>query len=216
VEGAVQVGRTVDEQQRGHGDSAQAFESSNPGPDPCRQDKLPGMIDPGDAAGPAAARESWRMFGIMAEFVEATERLQAIRPAVSIFGSARTPETIPTTADRAHRPPALGRRLLGDFRRRPRHHGGGQQGRLRRQERPASASTSSCRMEQQANPTRTSRRPSALLRAQVHVRQVRRRLRGDARRLRHAGRADGGADPDPDRQEPRIPIILVHRRSGKG
>jgi len=34
-------------------------------------------------------RESWRIFGIMAEFVEATERLSAIRPAVSIFGSAR-------------------------------------------------------------------------------------------------------------------------------
>ena len=35
------------------------------------------------------ARESWRIFGIMAEFVGATERLNAIRPAVSIFGSAR-------------------------------------------------------------------------------------------------------------------------------
>ncbi len=37
-----------------------------------------------------SARESWRVFGIMAEFVEATERLAHIRPAVSIFGSART------------------------------------------------------------------------------------------------------------------------------
>jgi uncharacterized protein (TIGR00730 family) len=36
------------------------------------------------------ATESWRIFGIMAEFVEATERLNSIRPAVSIFGSART------------------------------------------------------------------------------------------------------------------------------
>lgn len=35
------------------------------------------------------AREAWRIFGIMAEFVEATERLSSIRPAVSIFGSAR-------------------------------------------------------------------------------------------------------------------------------
>jgi len=35
------------------------------------------------------ARESWRMFGIMSEFVEGTEHLSAIRPAVSIFGSAR-------------------------------------------------------------------------------------------------------------------------------
>ena len=38
----------------------------------------------------ASARESWRIFGIMSEFVEATQRLSAIRPAVSIFGSART------------------------------------------------------------------------------------------------------------------------------
>jgi uncharacterized protein (TIGR00730 family) len=36
-----------------------------------------------------SARESWRMFGIMSEFVEATERLSEIAPAVSIFGSAR-------------------------------------------------------------------------------------------------------------------------------
>ena len=37
----------------------------------------------------ATARESWRIFGIMSEFVEATERLAAIRPAVTMFGSAR-------------------------------------------------------------------------------------------------------------------------------
>lgn len=36
-----------------------------------------------------SARESWRVFAIMAEFVEATERLGAISPAVSIFGSSR-------------------------------------------------------------------------------------------------------------------------------
>ena len=36
------------------------------------------------------ARESWQMFTIMAEFVESTERLSELRPAVSIFGSART------------------------------------------------------------------------------------------------------------------------------
>ncbi|MDD2662588.1 MAG: TIGR00730 family Rossman fold protein [Dechloromonas sp.] len=35
------------------------------------------------------ARESWRIFGIMSEFVEATERLAAIKPAVTLFGSAR-------------------------------------------------------------------------------------------------------------------------------
>lgn len=36
-----------------------------------------------------SARESWRVFGIMSEFVEATERLAHIPPAVSLFGSAR-------------------------------------------------------------------------------------------------------------------------------
>jgi len=36
------------------------------------------------------ARESWHVLGIISEFIEATERLSEIRPAVSIFGSART------------------------------------------------------------------------------------------------------------------------------
>src|SRR3989339_111104 len=41
---------------------------------------------------PAAwdAKEAWRVFGIMSEFVSATDRLAQIHPAVSIFGSART------------------------------------------------------------------------------------------------------------------------------
>jgi uncharacterized protein (TIGR00730 family) len=55
-------------------------------------EKLPVMADPRSSAEhDYSARESWRMLGIMAEFVEATERLASIRPAVSIFGSARTP-----------------------------------------------------------------------------------------------------------------------------
>lgn len=35
------------------------------------------------------ARESWHILGIISEFVESTEKLASIRPAVSIFGSAR-------------------------------------------------------------------------------------------------------------------------------
>ena len=35
------------------------------------------------------ASESWQMFTIMAEFVESAERLSELRPAVSMFGSAR-------------------------------------------------------------------------------------------------------------------------------
>jgi len=36
------------------------------------------------------SKEAWRIFGIMSEFVSATDRLNRIHPAVSIFGSART------------------------------------------------------------------------------------------------------------------------------
>lgn len=36
------------------------------------------------------SRESWKIFQIMAEFVEGFERLAHIKPSVSIFGSART------------------------------------------------------------------------------------------------------------------------------
>ena len=37
----------------------------------------------------ASAREAWRMFEIIAEFVTATERLGVIHPAATLFGSAR-------------------------------------------------------------------------------------------------------------------------------
>ena len=51
--------------------------------------KLPPLADP-EASKFVAAQEAWRVFGIMSEFVEAAQRLGEIRPAVSIFGSART------------------------------------------------------------------------------------------------------------------------------
>ncbi|MDP2239647.1 MAG: TIGR00730 family Rossman fold protein [Burkholderiales bacterium] len=51
--------------------------------------KLPPPLSSELAEKTWSARESWRVFGIMSEFVEATERLSTIRPAVSIFGSAR-------------------------------------------------------------------------------------------------------------------------------
>ncbi len=41
-------------------------------------------------------RESWKIFQIMAEFVEGFERLARIKPSVSIFGSARTPPDHPS------------------------------------------------------------------------------------------------------------------------
>src|SRR5258708_20759828 len=48
-----------------------------------------------DRATSVKARESWQMWGIISEFVEASERLSEIRPSVSIFGSARTPPDSP-------------------------------------------------------------------------------------------------------------------------
>ena len=54
-----------------------------------RPGKIPQPLAPELIDKSWSARESWRTFGIMSEFVEATERLCEIRPAVSIFGSSR-------------------------------------------------------------------------------------------------------------------------------
>ncbi|MDE3009656.1 MAG: TIGR00730 family Rossman fold protein [Pseudomonadota bacterium] len=52
--------------------------------------KIPANVDPGRVQHSAYnAREAWRTLEIMAEFVEGTEKLSEIQPAVSIFGSAR-------------------------------------------------------------------------------------------------------------------------------
>jgi hypothetical protein len=52
--------------------------------------KLPQPSDPElIARSRSSGREAWRTFEIMAEFVEATEKLRQVEPAVAIFGSAR-------------------------------------------------------------------------------------------------------------------------------
>ncbi len=50
--------------------------------------KIPELID-AQANYATNGQEAWRVLGIMAEFAVATERLRGIRPAVSLFGSAR-------------------------------------------------------------------------------------------------------------------------------
>jgi len=40
--------------------------------------------------------DSWALFKIMSEFVNGYEKLSAIEPCISIFGSARTPKEHPT------------------------------------------------------------------------------------------------------------------------
>src|SRR5262245_26439975 len=48
------------------------------------------VVKPAGLGHEISSREAWKLFGIMAEFFEATERLSNIKPAVSVFGSART------------------------------------------------------------------------------------------------------------------------------
>ena len=59
--------------------------------------RLRQVTDPERATG-AKARGSWDMVSIMAEFVASAERLSELRPAVSIFGSARTKPDHPNYA----------------------------------------------------------------------------------------------------------------------
>jgi uncharacterized protein (TIGR00730 family) len=58
-------------------------------------EKIPKPLYFGGAPQSHFAAEAWHLFGIMSEFVEATERMNDIRPAVSVFGSARIPEEHP-------------------------------------------------------------------------------------------------------------------------
>lgn len=62
-----------------------------------RQKNIPSLraVAASDRTTTIKARESWQLWGIISEFVEASERLSEIRPAVSIFGSARTPAGTP-------------------------------------------------------------------------------------------------------------------------
>lgn len=53
--------------------------------------KLPQPMLPDDTRREIQARESYHVLKIISEFVEAGEELRAIQPAVSIYGSARTP-----------------------------------------------------------------------------------------------------------------------------
>src|SRR5690349_21531621 len=46
-------------------------------------------LKPAGLGNEISSREAWKLFGIMAEFFEATEKLVDIQPAVSMFGSAR-------------------------------------------------------------------------------------------------------------------------------
>jgi len=146
------------------------------------------------------------MLGIMAEFVEATERLASIRPAVSIFGSARTPPDMRiymlTETSRAD----VRCGLLGDLRRRLPASEAANKGRISAS-RPASASTSSCRTNKA--PIVSGHQPDfpAFFRAQGHVRQVRRGLRRHAGGFGHADELFEALTLVQNRKIAGIPII---------
>jgi uncharacterized protein (TIGR00730 family) len=59
------------------------------------RDKLPALLTPSEEPELArrlqSTREAWRVLEIMSEFIESTERLSTISPAVSLFGSSRIP-----------------------------------------------------------------------------------------------------------------------------
>lgn len=62
-----------------------------------RQKNIPSLraVTMPERATSQKARESWHLWGIISEFVEAAERLSEVRPAVSVFGSARVRPGMP-------------------------------------------------------------------------------------------------------------------------
>ncbi len=70
--------------------------------------KIPEHIDP-QAMQTTNGQEAWRVLGIMAEFAAATERMRGIRPAVSMFGSARIPPVASVFRPRPRRSRACSR-----------------------------------------------------------------------------------------------------------
>ncbi|MGE4336365.1 MAG: TIGR00730 family Rossman fold protein [Pigmentiphaga sp.] len=71
--------------------AADRNEASSQPPRKRRLVSVPGLrnILDEDRATATKARESWHLLGIMSEFYEASEKLAQVRPAVSVFGSAR-------------------------------------------------------------------------------------------------------------------------------
>ena len=132
----------------------------------------------------ARTRESWKVFQIMAEFVEGFERLAGIRPSVSIFGSARPSadhEYYVLAEEIARKLSDAGRRLLRSQRGRSGNHGSGQQGRLCRKIAEYRAQHQSAeRAGRQRLPGFVAQLP-AFFCAQGHVCQTRVGLRGASR-----------------------------------
>ena len=140
------------------------------------------------------------------DFITGFRGLHFVGPCVTVFGSARTPETHPAYAMARAVGAGLTRpRVHGDDRRRAGHHGS-RQPRRARSRRPLGRLRHPAAQGAGRQPLPGSvRRLRSLLRPQDAAAQVLLRLRRDARRARHARRAVRGADADPDRQDPQLP-----------
>ncbi len=156
------------------------------------------------------SKEAWRVFGIMSEFVSATDRLNQIHPAVSIFGSARTQPGQPyyqLTEQIARLLSDAGFSVIS----------GGGPGIMEAANKGAFYGKSPSVGLNIQLPHEQVRQPlpehqpdlPAFFRAQGDVREIRQRLRRDARRLRHAGRTDGSLTLVQTGKTRRMPIILV-------
>ncbi len=157
--------------------------------------------------------DPWRVLRILGEFVDGFDALARVGHCVSVFGSARVGEDDPEYAAAQAVGRGSGRgRPRGDYRRRTRDHGGRQPRGLRgrrhvdRLQHRTAPRAARQRLREPAD------RLPLLLRPQDDVRQVLRRVRGVPRRLRDDGRAVRSADPDPDRQDARLPTGALRER----
>ena len=151
--------------------------------------------------------DTWRALRILSEFVEGFEALAEVGPGGDRVRVGAGPGGEPRrTSSRA----TIGGgaregRVRGHHRRRPGRDGGRQPRRPRgRRDVDRLQHRAAARAAPQPVRRRVGRVP-LLLRPQDDVREVLRRVRDHARRLRHARRAVRGADADPDRQDPPLP-----------
>ena len=145
------------------------------------------------------ARESWHVLGIISEFIEATEALADIRPAVSIFGSARIkPGEFWYERDGGTRAQAFGCRLRRDLRRRPGIMEAANKGAFEGTS-PSVGLNMQLPHEQHGNPYQDmSLTFRHFFARKVAFAKYATAFIAHARGLGHAGRTDGGADADPD------------------
>ena len=151
------------------------------------------------------SKDTWRIFRIMAEFVEGFEMLAKIPPAIAMFGSARA---LPGSFayERAQAIAAtLGRSGYSVIT------GGGPGVMEAANKGAAEAGAVSVGTEAEYLCEQASEFP-IFLRTESHVREVLYRIRDFARRVRHAGRIVRSHHADPNTQDQAIPSDSRRKR----